>query len=749
MTKHYLAVIILARLAKSTLLGFIVLSQIGIVHAASQTLAELVEDFQHRPATARQKILDYAKRQKDVRLRGVAYFALGYLEGERGRYQEAIHFLREAASRVPELADYAAAYEAKYWLEVGDEQSALKAAEKALRSEPSAVRPIAVSVAVKSLLKQNSVTAASDLLEQQARWVKEPQYSFLLALIHEKRGQTAIAAYYFQKVFYYYPFTDEARDAYTKLQSLKRQLGEKFPPPTAQELLARARVWFDGGDYNRAREEFSELIPLLSGRDREEARIWLAKSSYNAGRTLPAYRYLKGLQINDPDLDSERLYWISLCARRMQRYDEFLSLVELLVKKYPRSEWTMQALIAAGNYYLVRGDLDRANQFYVRCAGMFYDRPEAAYCHWKATWFDYLNRKPDVKQSLREHILRYPNSSELPTALYFLARLYEKEGKKGTALQYYQLLASRYSNYYYGWLARQALRERKPVELNRQLEDLLPIIEALGPATVTDWRNGQDGFKRALERSRLLRFAGLQTLAKRELLWQAEAGQPPHLVALELARQESNDGRHHAAIRAIKGLWPAYTVTPLEEAPEEVWQLAYPAPFLKAIVKEANRYGLDPHVLLGLIRQESEFNPRAVSPARAYGLAQILYSTGRSVARKIGIRRFRLTHLYEPVTNIRLGAYYLADLLKEFDGDIAAALAAYNAGKERVKQWKQWGNFQEPAEFIETIPFTETRRYVKLVLANAHVYRNLYQQQVSEILGQEREELAQAGSFGR
>jgi soluble lytic murein transglycosylase len=127
-----------------------------------------------------------------------------------------------------------------------------------------------------------------------------------------------------------------------------------------------------------------------------------------------------------------------------------------------------------------------------------------------------------------------------------------------------------------------------------------------------------------------------------------------------------------------------------------------------------------------LIRQESEFNPKALSRARAYGLTQVLPSTGREVSRKLKMRRFNAAMLYQPDVNLRIGTWYLRAMLDQLQGRWEPTLASYNAGKSRVVNWLRWSDFREPAEFIESIPFNETRNYVQSVLRNADIYRRLY-----------------------
>jgi soluble lytic murein transglycosylase len=165
---------------------------------------------------------------------------------------------------------------------------------------------------------------------------------------------------------------------------------------------------------------------------------------------------------------------------------------------------------------------------------------------------------------------------------------------------------------------------------------------------------------------------------------------------------------------------------PLEAAPERFWRVAFPLPYRVPLETYSRARSIDTFTLAALIRQESEFNPRAISSARAYGLTQVLPSTGRQLSRTAGVRGFTPAMLFEPETNLKLGTLHLKSLLEQHGGRWETTLAAYNAGKSRVDRWLTWGEYREPAEFIETIPFTETRDYVQIVLRNADIYRRLY-----------------------
>jgi soluble lytic murein transglycosylase len=226
-----------------------------------------------------------------------------------------------------------------------------------------------------------------------------------------------------------------------------------------------------------------------------------------------------------------------------------------------------------------------------------------------------------------------------------------------------------------------------------------------------------------IERFRLLNEAGLPDLAEAELRFGAKTGnEQPALLAVELARSAPSPSR---ALRVMKSFSGDYLAMPIDRAPMKFWQMLFPLPYKDELFRSARAHSLDPYQVAGLIRQESEFNPGAKSHANAYGLMQVIPSTGRLMGRRQGVR-VRTAALFDPGMNIRLGTEYLRGQLDNWSGDWTQTLAAYNAGPGRVREWLSWSNYREPAEFVESIPFSETREYVQAVLRNADMYREIY-----------------------
>ena len=160
--------------------------------------------------------------------------------------------------------------------------------------------------------------------------------------------------------------------------------------------------------------------------------------------------------------------------------------------------------------------------------------------------------------------------------------------------------------------------------------------------------------------------------------------------------------------------------------------MLFPLPYQDSLTASSTERDLDPYAVAGLIRQESEFNPTAKS-AFAYGLMRLRPGTGKELGRTDGIRVSSAGMLFDPSLNIKLGTQYLRTELNQWDGDWVRTLAAYNAGPSRVKEWVNQYGYTDSAEFIENIPFSETRDYVQAVLRNGQVYRELNGKQKAQL----------------
>jgi soluble lytic murein transglycosylase len=319
----------------------------------------------------------------------------------------------------------------------------------------------------------------------------------------------------------------------------------------------------------------------------------------------------------------------------------------------------------------------------------------------------------------------YADSKYGENALYFLGKQSESDKDAGSARACYERLAAKFPNTYYAVSARAKLKEISAAP-NPDTVAFLDQIHWPSPDSFPSFTPG-DRVNLRLHRAALLASSGMQDLSEGELKFGARNDhEQSNVYAFELAKLASARSAPEEAMIDIRVFAPGYLFMPLDQAPAQFWQLAFPFPYRAAVQQYSVAQNLDPFLVAALIRQESEWDPRVISHANAYGLMQLVPKTGRQLARHFGIKRLSPQQLLIPTRNIQLGTLYFHDLLASAGGQPELALASYNAGPSRLNLWRGWGPFREPAEFIEIVPFHETREYIQLVLRNADLYRRLY-----------------------
>jgi soluble lytic murein transglycosylase len=692
--------------------------------ASGGELATLVRAWRDAPTAAKLAAVEsYAARHAKDKDGALANLALGIVSFEGRDYVRAIAALR--ANKVPQLADYAAYYLASARVESSDSAAAVKDLAPAHAAAlPSPLSGRAWIVEARAL-KASDAGGSARLLREHYADLPQPEGDLALADSYQAANDLPRAAEFYQRVYYQRLSGDAAARAAAALAALRNSMGAAYPAPSPQLALGRAGLLMESGDYKQARAEYQAVAAQFSGLEREQARVRMGAAQVQGGDVSRAFAWLKGLAPSEPEAGAERLYYLEECARRLNEDDDMMAAVKKLAEEHPHSPWRLKALVSAANRYLLVNRPDRYVPLYRAAYEAFPGDPAASTSHWKITFYAWMSDQPGAAALLREHLRDYPTHATAGAALYFLGRNAERENDLGAARACYQKLAATFQNTYYAMQARERARrtEIAGAPLSEKMRAFLdglalpqprPIPTQTAPATAA-----------RIERSRLLRSAGLDELADSELRFGARADGQPALEAMELAGAA---GATHIAMRLMKSLAPDYLALPLNAAPRQFWELLFPLPYRGDLFQNAQALGLDPYLVAGLVRQESEFDPRAVSRSRAYGLTQVRPGTGREFARKVGISRFSSRLLYQPSANLKIGSAILRSMLDRHNGKLEPTLAAYNAGPNRATEWLGWYTYREPAEFVEAIPFTETRDYVQAVMRNADVYRRLYGQ---------------------
>jgi soluble lytic murein transglycosylase len=658
-----------------------------------------------------------------------AILAVAQRQLDQGNFDASTEYAQEASKRAPVLDDYAnyvraqAEYKLRHYGEVD------KAVAHVFTHNPiSPLTGATAALAVQSSLDGDKPKSALDLIRKHYKRIPQPQADFLLARCFQATGDLPQAAAYFQRVYYDYPKSQDAKQSEAYLNDLKARLAENYPPPMPTAMLARAQKLIDARDYPAARDELKAAIPQLGGTQLDLARVRLGEVDFLNGDYEAAKQYLGGLQVNDPSADAERLDYLIRSILKIDGNADVKPYLQTLGVKYAQSKWRLDVLLTVAGQALVKNDAKTFMPLLSACAASFPKDEKAERCHWRVAFENYRRHEAGTDDLLRAFLTNFPESDDANASLYYLARLSESKGDNRSARAYFDAILNHYPNTYYALQARDRLR-RKDLNAAEPAPATLAFLRGIAwpeRRRLASLEPDPDTQKR-LERARLLRLAQLDQWAEAELTFGAKNdGNQPYVYAYELAKIASQRGDVDQAIRYIKAYAPGYLRLMPSDVPPAFWRMAFPMPYRAAIERYSRTQKIDPFLVCALIRQESEFNPKAISYANAYGLMQVLPATGRDLARQLRVRHFSTRQLLTPDRNVQFGTKYFRWLLDSLDDHPEEALAAFNAGKSRVNLWRTWGPYSEPAEFVETIPFTQTREYVQVVLRNADVYERLY-----------------------
>jgi soluble lytic murein transglycosylase len=679
--------------------------------ALAQSPETLARTLRNTPSVpTRTALAAYAKAHSRDTNGALASLALAVHDIEAKMPERAIETLKQLRPRLPQLRDYVDYFlaQAQFNARRFDD-----AAETASKIGDSAMLPVAASIATRSWIELGRPKDAVAYLRSKARQIGDPQETFLLGMALEASGDPAAAATAYRAVYAGFPKSSEAPVARTSLDSLGVALN-------ARERFQRGSNLLAAGDVTAAKIELQAALADLEGAEREIAKVRLGEALLRSRETTAALAHLRGFTAKDPELDSERVAHAVTAARRLKQFDLAETLASDMIPKDKASRWRVEALVAVGNQALIDNDPAKQEKFYRACADSTADSSHVPYCRWKLAFGAYRARKPNAFEDFLALVEHHPSSTQASAALYFMGRLAESAKNPVTAKSFYLRINENFANHYYAVLARERLSD--PVIRRETASPAFPNLA--WPVQEPDFAPTPATKLRA-SRARLLATAGLDDYAEREIRYH-RAALPANQAALELAALASRRGEHAKAIRQIKGNYPGYLSLPLERAPAEFWKLAYPMPYREDLERNAKARGLDPFLVAGLIRQESEFDPQAISRAKAQGLMQVMPATGREISRKLGVKPFTTKRLLDPKISLQFGTYHFKSWLDSLNGDVEVTLAAYNAGKSRAERWVSASKWRETAEFVETIPFTETREYVQAVIRNADLYRRLY-----------------------
>jgi soluble lytic murein transglycosylase len=695
------------------------LGHIKRAFVASADLRSMAQQLlENRSPQAYQGVEAYARKHAKDDAGPLAWLVIGYAHYIDKDYVSAHSSWDRAKPLEPLLGDYLAYLQAAAYQGEGKHAAVLQTLDGFDQKYPDSLESHDVALLYASALMATGAPDRAALYLERHRQPLKSDIEITLARAYLAAGDKPKAADIFHKLYFEMPTSAEAEAAAIEL----RTLGEAQPVGSFDQRHNRVGLLTRGRRFQDALNELSSLVEQAPPDKMPGLQAEFAAALYRNRKRDDAEHLFEAVLQNQSapvDAKAQSLYYLAEIARDKDDGQKNRDFVAQLRTLAPDSTWMTEALMSAGNMYMLRRDYETAIPFYAEIYQRQKNGRQAPFTHWKTAWLTYrMGKKDDAKRLFEEQLSMYPNSAEVPNAIYWLGRMAESEGDKKLARAYYQKLADNYRYFYYANLARGRMAGVGDEVVDPPLLENLPRPAA----PPHDWDPPADNVR--AQKARLLANAALYDFAVAEMQ-AASPGSPPW-EAKSVAEIYNEQGSYIRAIESLKRAVPGYFAADIPQIPRPVWEGLFPRPFWQELTRDAAANQLDPHIVASLIRQESEFNPSAISTANAMGLMQLLPSVGKGLAKQMKIKHFSSDELLVADTNLRLGTRYFRQMVDHFGGQVEYALAAYNAGEDRVDDWRKNGNFADVEEFVESIPFTQTREYVQAIMRNAVIYKLLY-----------------------
>jgi soluble lytic murein transglycosylase len=538
---------------------------------------------------------------------------------------------------------------------------------------------------------------------------QEPRFLLALAKTRDGAGHFEAAALAYDTLDRDHPASSQAKEGAARLAALGALRPALPPQERAARDLAKGLRLFDA---RRHRDAVAALRAYLAlnprGEEADLARVRLGRALLALRKTAEARRTLAAVAPDSPHAAEAAFYAAKIRAARGPVEDAYGP----VVRKHAGTPWAEEALLSLANNYQKDARDEEALPHWRRLLAAYPDGRYVERAAWRVAWADYRARRFTSAAETLERVARLRIETwATPGFLYWAARSRAALGQADRARQLYEETVRRFKYAYHGLRARDALA-RLP---RRTAPAAVASLAPLDPAPADDVPEP------TRTRVRQLLLIGRLAEASTELRPFESSPKARATVAWTLFRR----GQLRPAIVAMKRAYPQWVSEAGDRLPDEVWRILFPIQFKDALSAKAAAEGLDPALLAALILQESSFDPQALSRAGARGLMQVIPATGRKLARDMRVP-FRRASLHDPKTSLDFGTLYLRQMMERYDGRPERMLAAYNAGPHRVDAWTLLRPGQSAEEFVESIPFTETRAYVMLILAAREHYRRLY-----------------------
>lgn len=632
-------------------------------------------------------------------------FFMGVNALRQGKALESLPLLAEAEQKLPLTGDYAAIFQVEAFMKLKRySEAAAKAA-----AIPSSY-PTSLLIRRSEKLRIDSLVAAGEYAGAiklcQAFINKYPSGAdsvaslFLAGKSREETGDKTGAALIYRSIWLNSPLAPQANDSRERLKALEKG-GIAISPFTVEELFRRASNF-------SARNRFSQSLQTLQSMplDGQPATVVdrvMLRSGLNYYRLKDWKDAEKNLaraaSSSIPSIRSEARFWFAKTLARQDVNERAFALFMELVEEGRKQEFADDALMEAAGLRKNAAHFSEAARLYELMGRLFPESRSISRAGWEAGWCHYLAGEYPLAAASFRSLLKVENMRE--RALYWLGRSLENSGSV-ESIGYFTTLLDEYPAGFYSVWRREQMGIRDTREgVARQAANNASI---------------PSGY----EKPRLLASMGMLEEARAEIAALRKKNGDRKEDLAGLARIYLEAGDYSSSISLFRQNSPPKW----EREGLAYWAAGYPLAYSDQVAQYTGVNSLPESLVYALIRTESSFSPAVKSPAGAIGLMQLMPATAKATSREKGA--FSAVRLTSPDYNIMLGTRHFRDLLKGFDGDVVYSVAAYNAGTTAVQRWRKKLKGLRKDEFIECIPYQETRDYVKNVYASAATYRQLY-----------------------
>ncbi len=642
---------------------------------------------------------------------GLAQLAAGLALLDAQKAKESLPYLVHPDIQRTLLWDHAT-------IALGRAEEALQQADAAAQAYLAAAASYSSPVACDALGRAGELFAkagqpqkAMDVFDRQAAGcpADAPKALQRLGEVNEARGDRVAAAAAYDRLDRDFPTSAAAHDASARLAALGALLPLVSPADRAARGLPAGLALLEAGRNTDAVRAFRSIPPgILSADDADLVRVSQARALLALGRVIEAQAAIAPIKPDSPHSAEAGFYR----ARIKDRWSRSTAGYRQVLQQFPGTRWAEESLLALANEYQKDARDEEALPHWRRLLAEYPDAKYVERACWRTAWADYqAGRYEAAAQALERTVRLRPPSASTPGFLYWAGRSRAALGQVDRARQLFEEAVQRYKHTYHGLRARDAL-PRLPAASASPTPVLVASASAEPEPGVPE--------PQATRIRQLLLIDRLdEAQAELEALPHSRQGQAT------VAWIDYRQGRLRPAIVAMKKAFPEWIGEAGDHLPAEVWHILYPLRFDESLRAKAVEESLDPSLVAALILQESTFDAAALSRAGARGLMQVIPATGRKLARDLRVP-YRKAALHDPETSLDFGTRYLRQMSDRYEGQVERVLAAYNAGPHRVDAWTAGRPQMSAEDFVESIPFTETRFYVMVVLANRDQYRRLY-----------------------